>query len=187
MKVGDQTESGTFRATFDDEATRTKIEKGFAEAQKLLGKGVVGFAVVCNGELVAMDVFESSGLCAKLSDKLLRSYVITGIGGGYEFAVVQSGAQFDNNSGGIAPANPSSGIFFNNQEIQTRNVHQLRVAGTNESSVPPTETPPPPPAPVATAPNANTETKREYTRESVKYDCTDKKSGKVVQRSFLKR
>lgn len=184
MKVGEQTESGTFRATFDDEETRAKIEKNFTAAQKLLGRGVVGFAVICKGELVAMDVFESSELCAKLSNKLLRSYVITGIGGGYESGVVQTGAQFDNNSGGIAPSDSSSGIHFNTPQVQTGSARQSRVARNSESEAPPTETPP---APVATAPNANTETKREYTKESVKYDCTDRKSGKVVQRSFLKR
>lgn len=199
LAVAGQTQSGTFRATYDDETTRTKIERNFTAAQKLLGKGVVGFAVVCKGELVAMDVFESSELCAKLSNKLLRSYVITGIGGGYESTA--NPGQFGNNSGGAAPVNLSSGIYFNTpdspdvhtnsnqdsrgrlgeQQEQTRG--QTRVTG-GRSDEPPTETPP---APVATTVNTNTETCREYTREALKYDCKDKKSGRTVQRSFLKR
>jgi hypothetical protein len=76
--------TGTFRAVYEDEKTAEKLEKAYARAASLAGEGVVGYAVVHDGEPVAMDVFDSAGLCAKVSEKLLRSYLITAIAGGYD-------------------------------------------------------------------------------------------------------
>jgi hypothetical protein len=83
-RLGVSAGSGTFRATYDDEKTKKQIEDAYAQAAKLIDDKVVGFAVVHDGEVAAMDVFDSSGLAEKLSEKLLRSYIITAIGNGYE-------------------------------------------------------------------------------------------------------
>lgn len=76
--------SGTFRATYDDEKSQERIEAAYKEATGLVGANVVGFAVVHDGEVAAMDVFDSSGLAGKLSEKLLRSYIITALADGYK-------------------------------------------------------------------------------------------------------
>ena len=77
-------EGGSFRSAFDDKETAKKLDEMYAKASQASGKGAVGYAVVRDGEVVAMDLFDSSGLCAKLSEQLIRSYLVTAMSGDVE-------------------------------------------------------------------------------------------------------
>lgn len=83
LGVSGNTRTGTFRATFDDAETIARLERMFETAAGAKHNHAVGYAVVYADEVVAMDLFDSRGLCAKLSDKLLRSYLVTAMSGGY--------------------------------------------------------------------------------------------------------
>ena len=181
LGVQGKAESGTFRSTFDDEGVNQKIEKNFLAAQKLLGRDVVGFAVMVKGELVAMDLFESSGLCQKLSDKLLRSYVITGIGGGYE-----SNDTLDKQ---LLPGSGRDQIEEQTRELEseTQGDSSLRVQTGNTQRLNRARPTQPAMGDVNTNPNDNTSNTRVYEKDAMKYDCKDNKSGKFVQRSYMKR
>jgi hypothetical protein len=84
LGVSGNTSTGTFRATFDDPETLAKLDAMYAKAKDALTSDTVGFAVIYRSEVVALDVFDSKGLCAKLSEKLLRSYLVTAISSGYD-------------------------------------------------------------------------------------------------------
>lgn len=89
-------EGGSFRSTYDDDKTASELAKLFAKACAAKHTDAVGFVVTRGEEVVAMDLFESRGLCAKLADDLLRSYLVTSLSG--SFAVTElrrAGAQED--------------------------------------------------------------------------------------------
>lgn len=83
LGVEGDTETGAFRAAFDDPATMGKLDRMTEQAAKAKSNDAVGYSVLMNNEVVALDAFDSRGLCAKLADKLLRSYLLTAITGGY--------------------------------------------------------------------------------------------------------
>jgi hypothetical protein len=86
-RLGVNASGGSFRATFDSEETRKKLDDLMQKAAAARTGSEIGFAVIADGEVAAMDLFDSSGLCTKLSEKLLRSYLITAMSGGYEPAM----------------------------------------------------------------------------------------------------
>jgi len=81
--LGVRAEGGSFRATYDSEKVAKQLDDAMRTAQPARDGKAVGYAVLMDSEVVAMDLFESSGLCAKLSEKLLRSYLISALSGGY--------------------------------------------------------------------------------------------------------
>jgi hypothetical protein len=174
--LGVEASSGTFRAAYDDEDSLERIEAEYKKAAGLVGTNVVGFAVIHDGEVAAMDVFESSGLANKLSEKLLRSYIITAIAGGYA----------------TAPSNPNAGIFFNNQDPDNPPVNFSQSMGSrmvhlddDGNEVSQTEQEPMPPTEVA--PNARTLNVREAEGNTLRYSCEDKTTGRRVQTSYMRR
>lgn len=210
LGVAGNTSTGAFRAAFDDADTVARLDRMVKQAGAAKSKDAVGYAVVMQQEVVALDTFDTRGLCEKLTDKLLRSYLLTAITGGYsgarehplaarlqdsvtleakdaplsnvvkalnanwsvtilldldedpkvnlsaqdqpmiavldslagltgslvwigrgsvrftleDVSVPAGGGQFDNGSGGIAPYNPISGIFFNNGSGEAVNFNQ---------------------------------------------------------------
>jgi hypothetical protein len=84
VALGVNPSTGTFRATFDDPETLAKLDAMYEKARDALTSDTVGFAVIYKSEVVALDVFDSKGLCVKLSEKLLRSYLVTAISSGYD-------------------------------------------------------------------------------------------------------
>jgi hypothetical protein len=83
LGVGHHTRTGSFRATFDDEKTKKQLQDRLDEVRAITGAETVGYMVEHNGKVVAMDLFDSSGLLRKLSDQLLRSYLVTDMAGAY--------------------------------------------------------------------------------------------------------
>jgi hypothetical protein len=75
--------TGTIRNVFDSRAVAERIESGLASVQRLKSVNPVGFAVAFDGQIVAVDFFASAKLCARLADKILRGYIVTGLSGGY--------------------------------------------------------------------------------------------------------
>ncbi|MHC4841399.1 MAG: ARPP-1 family domain-containing protein [Planctomycetota bacterium] len=191
LGVEGETTSGTFRAAFDSKTIKEKIESNFDRAKDLIGSGVVGFVVYVDGEPVAMDAFDSVELCNKLSEKLLRSYIVSGINGGYEEA---TGSQSSNNSVGPAliypddgpnaePAPPpppspnpapegNEGPSFSGETVELNSASRTGSLNTGTRTA---------------APNTRTSNNSEVTKKAVKYTCKDKKTGKAVQRSFMRR
>ncbi len=241
-------DSGTFRATYDDEKTRKQIEDAYAQAAQLVDGKLVGFAVVHDGEVAAMDIFDSTGLAQKVSEKLLRSYIITAIGNGYEVALPQKLARetisfactgatitqaasdlgrilnvtitideevtgtvtlkLDGTDGvtavnalaeqvkAVAVVRESRLLLMrrteyegrvvqfsgsaNRQRVQTESIHTM---GNDELERNTYEATPPSEA----APNDRTSNSREYEKDAVKYSCEDKKTGRKVQSSYMRR
>lgn len=83
LGVGHHTRTGSFRATFDDEKTKKQLQDRLDDVRAITGAETVGYMVEHNGKVVAMDLFDSSGLLRKLSDQLLRSYLVTDMAGAY--------------------------------------------------------------------------------------------------------
>ncbi|MCK6440984.1 MAG: hypothetical protein L6Q71_12385, partial [Planctomycetes bacterium] len=185
LNVARKTSSGTFRATFDDPETREKIEKNVAVARKLAESQVVGFAVYVEGEMVAMDVFESCGLAQKLADKLLRSYVITGLSGGYKDEVTVANDASNAEAEDVATAGEIDQVESQAdrscclsprerfaQQHATNNVGRAAAPRTGNEEL---------------AVNDRTANTRSYKENALDYACNDKKSGKAVQQSFMRR
>ncbi len=234
--------TGTFRAAYDDEKTRAELDNAYTRAAKLVTGSVVGFAVVYKGDVAAMDVFDSSDLAAKVSEKLLRSYIITAIGGGYELpleaklarqsvtlsaedvpiadaahslsqqlgmrVVVEEGLtgnvtlDFNRIDGAAAittlaeradawvtvqgetmtlSARGNEGPtlqFAQLQGVQTRAFTQTMTGGQVDAE---------PSPPTECSPNDRTFNARAFEKESVKYSCEDKKTGRKVQTSYMRR
>ncbi len=198
LGVSGETSSGTFRATFENKATQEKIEGSFAKARDLAKPGVIGYAVFVDGKMVAMDVFDSSKLTVKLSDKLLRSYIVTGLSGGYTEDALKAERRAANNtdgprmlhldgvedaqtenSGEMPPA-PRGGLIERGFSRNDAGGAGGRAPVDNERTTDVER--------VETAKvNDRTETTRDYKKDSLKYEVKDKATGKPVQRSFLRR
>jgi hypothetical protein len=237
--------TGTFRAAYDDKKTRAEIDNAYTRAAKLVKGDVVGFAVVHKGDVAAMDVFDSSDLAAKVSEKLLRSYIITAIGGGYELpieaklarqsvtmsadnlpvadaarslsqqlgmrVVVEDGLNatvtlaFNRVDGAAAittlaeQANAWVTVQGETMTLSSRsnegptlqyadgeNVQtvQVRWAAPSTSGLSLNADPAPP---RECEPNDRTFNARSFEKESVKYSCEDKKTGRKVQTSYMRR
>ncbi|MBK8206568.1 MAG: hypothetical protein IPK87_07180 [Planctomycetes bacterium] len=241
-------DSGTFRATYDDEKTRKQIEDAYAQATQLVDGKLVGFAVVHDGEVAAMDIFDSTGLAQKVSEKLLRSYIITAIGNGYAVALPQKleretisfvcdGTAIREAAGtlgrllnvtitideevkgdvtlklegtdgvtaintlaeqvkAVAVVQDSSLLlmprteyegrttqFSSNDNRQRVQTESIRTMGNDELERRSDEPAPPSQA----APNDRTTNSREYEKDAVKYSCEDKKTGRKVQSSYMRR
>ncbi|MCC7508332.1 MAG: hypothetical protein IT464_03035 [Planctomycetes bacterium] len=241
-------DSGTFRATYDDEATRKQIEDAYAQAARLVNGKLVGFAVVHDGEVAAMDIFDSTGLAHKVSEKLLRSYIITAIGNGYEVALPQKLARetvsfvctniavtqaagtlgrllnvaitideevkgevtlkLESTDGvaaitalaeqvkAVAVVQESSLLLMPRTEYEQRTIEftqndnrqrvqteSIRTAGNDELERRSDE----PAPPSESAPNDRTANSREYKKDAVNYSCEDKKTGRKVQSSYMRR
>jgi hypothetical protein len=294
--LGLKTGSGTFRETYDDATMAAKIEEAYTRAAALSDGKIVGFAVVHEDEVVAMDLFDSTALAAKVSEKLLRSYIITAISSGYDLPLdrklarqtitwqcsnedaraaagslgrvlnlrisvddsLQGNVSFDlEDADGVAAVTTLAeslnavavvdgsdvrlvpeAAYAQQQELQPsedaptfygestvdddipeqisgttdlgRQGASLRTITLSEPcpASPPPASPPAPPAPGepvpppeaeaesapptettphAETPNERTVNLREYEKESVKYSCEDKKTGRKVQTSFLRR
>lgn len=185
--------SGTFRSTFDSEETAAKIEANMAMARKLSGPQVVGYLVCVENEPAAMDVFESAGLCQKLSEKLLRSYVVTGISGGYEIVAEEpeptTAGQESGFSGGEInpPVNLNEAIHLEElaesegQCVEQRAV-QTNVRGNYREHRPIVSL-----GEQEDTPNARTKNRRVVEEKAVHYECEDAQSGRAVQKSYLRR
>lgn len=241
-------DSGTFRATYDDEKTRKQIEDAYAQANQLVGDKLVGFAVVHDGEVAAMDIFDSTGLAHKVSEKLLRSYIITAIGNGYALPLPQKleretisfvcdGTAIREAAGtlgrllnvtitideevkgdvtlklestdgvtaintlaeqvrAVAVVQESSLLlmprteyegrttqFSSNDNRQRVQIESIRTMGNDELERNSDE----PAPPTQAAPNDRTTNSREFEKDAVKYSCEDKKTGRKVQSSYMRR
>jgi len=86
-------DSNTFRASLDSGETQKLVEAAFADAKKKFAGKAHGFAMVVDGEVVALDMFESAELAGKLMDKLVRSYLASAIGMERAVELAKAGAQ----------------------------------------------------------------------------------------------
>jgi hypothetical protein len=161
-------ETGTFRNIYDDKNTAQMIERNVVSASTLGARGVVGYAAFVDGRLVALELFDSADLCAKLSAKLLRGYIITGLSGGYStgkcFPVPAHAMVADHEeSPGVGEKGDSSASAV--------------LASAREKSVQAMET----------SPSTRTQIRREYRADSVRYFCTDTTTGRRVHFSLMRR
>ncbi|MCC6573111.1 MAG: hypothetical protein IT462_04900 [Planctomycetes bacterium] len=206
LNVEGEAASGTFRSTFENKATQEKIEANYLKAKKLATKGVIGFAVFVEDKMVAMDVFDSSKLANKLSEKLLRSYIVTGLSGGYtEKAVMDERAAMGRAANdnmipvqtATAEANDPTDVEPQSETVRgVYAVERLNDSGdTERNGLPRRQTLRNTPAPAVedkdrvetTVVNDRTENSRDYKKDSLGYTCNDKTTGKPVQRSFMRR
>lgn len=196
LGVSGETSSGTFRATFENKATQEKIEGSFAKARELAKPGVIGYAVFVDGKMVAMDVFDSSKLTVKLSDKLLRSYIVTGLSGGYTAEVVEAerraasranGPRMLSLDGTTEDTRTGSGNHEAEERPADRGVrNNTGPSGSGRAPVDSERTLDAERVETAKV-NDRTETTRDYKKDSLKYEVKDKETGKPVQRSFMRR
>ena len=209
LNVEGEASSGTFRSTFDNKATQEKIEANWTKARSLTGEDVIGYAVFVDGKMMAMDIFDSSKLAGKLSEKLLRSYIVTGLSGGYTEKAVQDEraalgraapvmnmntheGQAPQMTGSNEPAEASEAAntesVYGMDHVQNARGDRLRngrpscgTLNTERAAVEDKD------RVETTAVNTRTETTRDYKKDSLGYTCNDKDTGKPVQRSFLRR
>lgn len=75
--VSGETTSGTFRASVTNEDVKAAVESAFSSVDALITGPVHGYAMIVNGEVVAIDMFDSAELASKIKAKLVRGYVTT--------------------------------------------------------------------------------------------------------------
>lgn len=208
--------SNTFRASLDSGETQKLVEAAFADAKKKFAGKAHGFAMVVDGEVVALDMFESAELAGKLMDKLVRSYLASAIGmeravemakaGGDTTAraVVQTlGAQSEADAGRDAVADSNRTIaglpqtqvrtaVGRNDADRTRNVQTasdgpVTAYGFGGGAGGGNGRESAQPTQRVTTPTASTSNKVDSDGSSVKLTSEDKSRGTVVHRSFLRR
>lgn len=69
--------TGTFRAVVNDKKVSESVEAELSKARDALSKDACGYVVMSRGEVVSLDLFDSAELCQKLSEKLLRGYLVS--------------------------------------------------------------------------------------------------------------
>jgi hypothetical protein len=152
--------TGTFRNVYDDKKTADLIEQNLAVASELQRPNVVGYAVFAHRHLVGLDLFDSAGLCAKLSSKLLRGYIITGLAEG---GCTRTGATRALPPGAEYAVDGES----SNPAMLTSRENVIRVMDTT--------------------PTERTTNRREYRADCVRYSCTDSETGRRVHLSLTRR
>ncbi|MCA8917144.1 MAG: hypothetical protein KDB90_17270 [Planctomycetes bacterium] len=80
MLAPDPERTGAYRHALDTKAAG-KIEAMLAPARQIACVFTVGFAVYRDNKLVAADIFDSTDLLERVSEKLLRSYAMTAVFG----------------------------------------------------------------------------------------------------------
>jgi heat shock protein HspQ len=80
-KMKTETGTGTYQAIINSKDVSKKIEPLEAKLRKSLAenKKITGMVVAIDGKMVAVEVFYSPKIFAKMSDKLISSYVLEAV------------------------------------------------------------------------------------------------------------
>lgn len=97
-KRAESNSTQTYRKIATGKKTRAAVrsyQRHFAKQLSALKKrtDVVGFVVVLNGKVVAIETFRSNKLFRKMQNKLLRSYYVEAVDAGHDKKAKRAGAQ----------------------------------------------------------------------------------------------
>jgi len=122
--------TGTYRAVANQEQLRTQVEAALDRANQKLAAEACGFAVVVNGEVVALDLFDSAELCQKLRDKLLRGYLVSAVNG----EMVWNGSR-EQGAGGAAESTQTITLSNQADVVLNGQVQTLEHRPTSQSRI----------------------------------------------------
>lgn len=193
--------SNTFRASLDSGEIEKQVEAAFAEAKKSIAGKAHGYAMVVNGEVVALDVFESPVLAGKLMDKLVRGYLTSAIGMERTAVLVKAQAEGATTATITGEVNDESGSYLRTQRQDGPRTGPLSGQTATRPATATIQTASPRAGPTffgepvaeqtqpslrVTNPTSTTSNRVDSDANGVKLTSEDKARGRVVHRSFLK-